>query len=196
MGINFLLGGFMSKPWAVVNHFREIEGIHAASGMLLGLGILMTLLGFGAICYSVLATIASVSLLGFFLLSSGVAYLIHTFWVKQWKGVFVSLLLATFLVVLGILCIVSPLEVSMALTLLIGAFFFVSGIMRIVSAIIIRFESWGWYALNGVVALILGMLILSGWPASGLWIIGLFVGIDILFAGLSWIFLAHTLIRS
>jgi uncharacterized membrane protein HdeD (DUF308 family) len=79
--------------------------------------------------------------------------------------------------------------------LLIGAFFLVAGIVRILSAMFLRFERWGLYFLNGFVSLILGILIFAGWPASGLWVIGLFVGIDIFLAGISWIFLAHSLVR-
>lgn len=185
----------MTKSCASVDHFHEIEGIRSGSKMFLGLGVLMTLLGFGAICYSTFATIASVVLLGGLLLSAGIAHLIHALWVLQWKGFFVSLLQASFLGVLGAFCVFSPINASLALTMLICAFFFVSGIVRILSALFLRFDRWGWYFLNGLLSLVLGFLIFSGWPVSALWVIGLFVGIDIMFAGLSWIFFANSLVR-
>jgi uncharacterized membrane protein HdeD (DUF308 family) len=43
-----------------------------------------------------------------------------------------------------------------------------------------------------VVDLVLGFLILNGWPDSSLWVIGLFVGIDLFFHGWSWVILALT----
>jgi uncharacterized membrane protein HdeD (DUF308 family) len=36
----------------------------------------------------------------------------------------------------------------------------------------------------------MGFLLLAQWPASGLWVIGLFVGIDLIFRGWTWIRLA------
>jgi len=53
---------------------------------------------------------------------------------------------------------------------------------------------WNWQvALDGAIAFVLGILILSRWPASGLWVIGLFVGIDLLFYGGVWISFALSL---
>ncbi len=184
----------MSKPCAVVDQFYEIDEIRTGSTPFLGLGVLMTLLGFGAICYSTFTTIASVVLLGGILLSAGIAHLIHSFWVRQWKGVFISLVAAIFLGILGLICVFMPLEASMAITLLTGVFFLVSGMVRMVSALFLRFDRWGWYFVNGFISLFLGGLIFAGWPVSALWVIGLFVGIDIFFAGLTWIFFAHSLI--
>jgi uncharacterized membrane protein HdeD (DUF308 family) len=49
---------------------------------------------------------------------------------------------------------------------------------------------WGWHALNGVITSVLGLLILGQWPVSGLWGIGLSVGIDLVFYGWAWVALA------
>ena len=50
-------------------------------------------------------------------------------------------------------------------------------------------SGWGWVVLNGVISVILGAAIWRQWPLSGLWVIGLFVGIEMLFSGLSWVML-------
>ena len=42
---------------------------------------------------------------------------------------------------------------------------------------------WGWQVADGLVTLALGLLVLAEWPGSGLWVIGLFVGIDLIFYG-------------
>ena len=47
--------------------------------------------------------------------------------------------------------------------------------------------------LNGVISLALGIMIWRQWPESSLWVIGIFVGIDMLFNGWSLIMLALTL---
>ena len=49
---------------------------------------------------------------------------------------------------------------------------------------------WGWHALNGFITFVLGVLVLAQWPVSGLWAIGLFIGIDLIFFGLAWVALA------
>jgi uncharacterized membrane protein HdeD (DUF308 family) len=74
--------------------------------------------------------------------------------------------------------------------LIIAIFLIVSGIFRIVFAVSERFTGWGWVLLNGVVTLFLGMMIYKQWPASGLWVIGIFIGIDLIFNGWAWIMLS------
>ena len=76
------------------------------------------------------------------------------------------------------------------MTLIIAIFLIISGIFRIVSALSERFTGWGWVLLNGGVSLLLGLLIYKQWPLSGLWVIGLFVGIDLIFNGWAWIMLS------
>src|SRR5271156_6104296 len=49
---------------------------------------------------------------------------------------------------------------------------------------------WGWQAADGIITFVLGLLVLAQWPASGLWVIGLFIGIDLIFYGGAWIALA------
>jgi len=74
--------------------------------------------------------------------------------------------------------------------LVLAAAFMVGGLFRIVSAAADRFHGWGWVLLNGVITLVLGVMIWREWPESALRVIGLFVGIDMLFAGWSWIMMA------
>lgn len=53
-----------------------------------------------------------------------------------------------------------------------------------------QLPGWGWQAMNGVITLVLGILVLAQWPVSGLWAIGLLVGIDLTFYGWAWVALA------
>ncbi|MGC8642883.1 MAG: HdeD family acid-resistance protein, partial [Isosphaeraceae bacterium] len=66
----------------------------------------------------------------------------------------------------------------------------VGGVCRIVGSLVHRFPHWGWICAGGVLNLILGTLIWQQWPLSGFWVIGLFVGIDMIFNGWTWIMLA------
>jgi uncharacterized membrane protein HdeD (DUF308 family) len=78
-----------------------------------------------------------------------------------------------------------------------GASLVVSGIMRIILAFSMKRETpWIWVALSGVITLLLGVLILLRWPVSSLYILGLFLGIDLIMAGASWIGLGLGLRRA
>jgi uncharacterized membrane protein HdeD (DUF308 family) len=76
------------------------------------------------------------------------------------------------------------------LTMFMAMFFLVGGLFQVVGSIAVALPGWGWQVADGLITMVLGLLILSGWPASGLWVIGLFIGIDLIFYGLAWIALA------
>ena len=46
---------------------------------------------------------------------------------------------------------------------------------------------WGWIALSGVITLLLGALIVFRWPVSSLYALGIFLGVDLIIAGVSWL---------
>jgi uncharacterized membrane protein HdeD (DUF308 family) len=79
---------------------------------------------------------------------------------------------------------------ALVLTLIMAIYFMVIGILRIISALAMRFPSWGWVLFSGVITFILGIMIKSQWPATGLWVIGLFIGIDMIFSGWSYVMLS------
>jgi uncharacterized membrane protein HdeD (DUF308 family) len=92
--------------------------------------------------------------------------------------------------VLGVLLLRRPLASASAFTLMLAAAFLVSGLFRIIVALSERFHGWGWVLVNGIVTLVLGILIWQEWPEASYWVIGLFVGIEMLFAGWSWVMVA------
>ena len=84
----------------------------------------------------------------------------------------------------------------MVLTLLLGAALVASGIMRIILGFSMTGGTpWIWVVLSGIVTLLVGLIILSHWPVSSLFVLGLFLGIDLVFAGASWIAIGWALKR-
>ena len=148
-------------------------------------GMAFVMLGALALAFSVMTTLASVFVLGWILAFAGIFEAVHAFKLPRWSGVLSELLAAILYVVVGVLMIVRPAAGALSLTLLIGAFFLVGGIFRIVAAAVMRPPNWGWLLVSGIVTLLLGLLIVAEWPASGLWIIGMFLGIDLIFSGIS-----------
>jgi uncharacterized membrane protein HdeD (DUF308 family) len=156
------------------------------------LGIAMVVLGLIAVSYSCIMTVtmAATVLFGFFLLASGIGEIIHSFWVGRWSGMLLHLLIGILYTFTGFIVIDQPVEAAVQLTLLIAIFLMVTGIFRIVFAVSERFSGSGWVMLNGAVTFILGLMIYKQWPDSSLWVIGLFIGIDLIFNGISWIMLS------
>jgi uncharacterized membrane protein HdeD (DUF308 family) len=171
-------------------HLPDIQEIAQHWKWFLGLGIVSIILGTFALGSSVLVTLASVVLFGWILLLMGGIEVGHAFWQRQWGGFFLHLVNGILSIVVGFLLATSPGASAVVLTLLLAMFFMAAGLFRICTALMMRFPSWGWRLLNGVVTLILGILIWNQWPLSGMWVIGLFVGIDLIFSGWSSVMLA------
>ena len=108
-------------------------------------------------------------------------------------GFFHHLLGAILFGVTGLLLVTRPLISAEALTFAIAIFFLIGGLFELVGSFVVAPPGWGWQAADGVITIILGALVLAQWPASGLWVIGLFLGIDLIFYGLAWIALALAL---
>jgi uncharacterized membrane protein HdeD (DUF308 family) len=159
-------------------------------GWFLLFGICLVLLGALAIVRSVAATVVSMLFFGWLLLIAAGIEIVQAVMVGKWAGLFQHWLSAALFGVLGALIVWRPVVTAEILTLLIGAFFLVAGIFQLVTPFVISLPEWGWHALNGLITLVLGVLILAQWPVSGLWVIGLFLGIELIFYGGAWIAVA------
>lgn len=152
----------------------------------LAMGIVMLALGAAAVTFPFFATLAVALLVGWILAISGVTGIVHAFGIKHWKGFLFSLLGALLSLAVGMVLLFYPLTGMLSLTLLIATFFLASGMLRILLALRLRpADHWGWLLSSGALALVIGALILSQWPQASGWVIGVLVGIDLVFAG--WI---------
>jgi len=170
--------------------FREISGIGKHWGWFLTLGILLVALGVIAIGAATYTTVFSVFLFGVLLLTGGIVQVIQSFLSRHSNGLFLALLLGVLYIVTGFLCVAKPAAMAVGLTLWIAAFCFIAGLYRMINSAALRFDHWGWVFFNGLVTFILGILIFADWPLSGLWVIGLFVGIDMILSGWSCVLLS------
>jgi uncharacterized membrane protein HdeD (DUF308 family) len=159
-------------------------------GWFLVFGIGLAILGVVAIVRSVAATVVSMLFFGWLLLIAAGIEVAQTIMVGQWAAMFQHLVAAVLFGVVGFLIIWRPVVSAEILTLLMGAFFLATGLFQIVAPAITSLPDWGWHVLNGIIALLLGVLVLAQWPVTGLWVIGTFVGIELLFYGIAWIALA------
>jgi uncharacterized membrane protein HdeD (DUF308 family) len=156
------------------------------------LGVVSIVVGMLAIGSAFTVTLASVVILGVLLLIAGASEVIHAIMVRNLRGFAMHLLAAALYLIAGLFMLEDPIRAATVLTLLIAASFLVGGALRVIFSLVDRFPAWQWVLLNGVIDLLLGVLIWNGWPESSFWVIGLFVGIDLLFHGWSWVILALT----
>jgi uncharacterized membrane protein HdeD (DUF308 family) len=170
--------------------FSAIKTVHDHWQWFLFSGIALIILGIFAVGAATLTSFVTIFFLGALLLIGGITKLIYAFWARKWTGFFLTLLVGILYVVTGFLCLTKPVAALAALTLVIGSLFVVTGIFKIVASVVARFEQWGWILFSGIVSLILGIIVLTEWPLASLWVIGLFVGIDLIVYGWTWVLLA------
>src|SRR5208283_2807360 len=127
---------------------------------------------------------------GWFLVFGIIIEFVHAFMVGNWAGFFLHLLVAIMFGIVGVMMVAKPLISAEAVTFIMSIFFLIGGLYQLISTLWTHLQGWGWHALNGILAIILGGLLLAQWPVSGLWVIGLFIGIDLIFYGCAWIALA------
>ena len=152
----------------------------------------MMVLGFLAVALPIIATLAIEILVGWLFFVAGIFRALSVWRSRRAPGFAWSLLAAVLSIVLGLILIFRPLAGVLTLTMVLVAFFIVEGIASIVGAIEHRrhLRSWGWVLFSGIVDLLLAYLIWHGWPSSAGWAIGLLVGVNMLFLGLSLIMTA------
>ena len=158
------------------------HAIKKDSTMLLILGVLTVILGVFAMMAPGMTGMTVAVMIGMLLIIAGIARTIFAFKAKSWgKGILVFLLgLLTLLV--GAYMIFRPGVALASLTLFLAAYFIVDGIFEIIEAFDLKpIDGWGWMLFGGIVSILLGFMIWRQWPISGIWAIGILVGIKLIF---------------
>ncbi len=181
-----MIAGF---PYFVSLDAEEVKHLRKSGGWFLALGIILILLGTLAISYPFLGTLAAVTFFGFMLLCAAGAEVASALWARRWGGFVLHLLMGLLYLFVGAFFLERPTETAAAFTLMLAVIFLTSGLFRVVVALTQRFSGWGWTILSGLVGIVLGIMIWRQWPATAYWVIGTFVGIEMLFNGVSWVML-------
>ena len=162
--------------------------LRAKWGWIVALGVVYILAGLWALQSVLLATVASVFVVGLMMCVAGIAEIINGFQMKSWGRFLLWVLLGLLYVVAGLLTFENPLLAASLLTLMLGVALIVSGVMRIVLAMSMgQGTPWIWVVLSGLITLLLGGIIVAHWPVSSLYVLGIFLGVDLVFAGVSYV---------
>jgi uncharacterized membrane protein HdeD (DUF308 family) len=166
--------------------------IHAHWKLFLAQGIVMIVLGVLAVALPNLATLAVEIFVGWLFFVGGIFRTASVWHSRQAPSFVWSMLTAILSIVLGLILVLRPLAGVLTLTMVLVAFFIIEGIASIIGAVEHRqhLRSWGWVLFSGIIDLVLAYLIWAGWPSSASWAIGLLVGINMLFLGLSLVMTA------
>jgi uncharacterized membrane protein HdeD (DUF308 family) len=161
----------------------RVEKRHRHRALFLALGVWLMALGTLGTLAAGLFTLASILVFGSILIIAGIAVAIHAFWAKEWNGFFLQLLSGLFYLVAGWILAARPGLSAITLTLIIAISLVVQGAFRIGAALSTPVDSRGSLLMSGIVTLGLGLMIWNEWPFSGLWVIGIFTGLDMIFYG-------------
>lgn len=159
-------------------------------GALIGMGVLFIALGMIGVAGQTLFSFVSVNVLGAFLVLGGAVQLAHAMKSSGWKSVSIQVILAILYIAAGLYTWAFPIPALEAITLWLAAIFFVTGGLRLISAFQHRhFREWFWLVLSSAISILMGVLIMSGYPESSLWLPGLLIAIELLLQGWSLLFL-------
>ena len=151
------------------------------------LGIVMIAAGFLVLGDVVLVTVISTIFIGWVAIFTGAFEVIHAFWTKGWGGFLWQVLLGVLYIALGAVVVSQPVASALILTYVLGLLLLISGFVRI----LLGFSHWkdaGWIMLlSGAFGVLAGLVILTGFPMTGLWVLGFLLGVDLLSHGIGWL---------
>ena len=163
---------------------------------ILGLGILFVILGSIGLSMAIGLTIISMLFFAALLIIAGISHIFEVFKDREWKGMIWHAFIAILYIIGGCVVAYDPILASSFVTAILAGILIILGATRIIMAIALRHSSgWGWLLLAGLAAIVLGVLIMMQWPFSALWVIGMFIAIELLITGWTYIFIAFSLPR-
>jgi uncharacterized membrane protein HdeD (DUF308 family) len=168
-----------------IDQQEEVVGaMKKGGGWLIFLGVLTVLFGMIAIGSPYMMGAAVTIVVGALLVVNGVFQVVHGFGVPGWKGKTFTILVGVLTVIGGAMILSRPMFGLSLLTMILAIYFVMEGVMTMMMAFQLKPEKgWGWAMFSGVVSLLLGVLIWMQWPVSGLWAIGILVGVRMLMSG-------------
>ena len=165
-----------------------VEPLRAKWGWIVALGVIYVIVGIIALGSVIAATAASVFVVGIMMVIAGAVEVVNAFQIKTWGKFLFWVALGVLYIIAGFVAFENPLLTAAVLTLLLGAALVASGIVRIILAFSMQQGTpWIWVVVSGIVTLLVGLIILAHWPISSLFVLGIFLGVDLVFAGASWI---------
>jgi uncharacterized membrane protein HdeD (DUF308 family) len=152
---------------------------------MLATGLLLVIVGLCFLLVPLLTTFAAGVAAGILLIAAGAAQLLDATSGRA-EGWVWGAAMGVLAGLAGVLLLVDPVGGMIGFTLLMACYLLITGALKAVLASAWSpVPGWGWMLCNGAISMLLALLILSGWPGTGLWTVGVFLGVDVLLAGFS-----------
>ncbi len=169
-------------PALAIAHFRRKWGWVVALGALFIVGGLFALFNVFA------ATIVAIIYIAAAMVVAGGWEIITAFQIRPWGRAALLGAIGLLTLLAGIAAARFPLLAAVSFTALIGGLLIACGVTKLALAYHLRhLARWELIALGGGLSLVLGVMILAEWPTSGLYVLGLFLGVNLLFEGVGWV---------
>ena len=167
---------------------EAIERLRGKWAAITAFGVLLVVLGFAALFFSLIATIVTVTLNGVLFLIAGGAEIGIGMHSRTWGRFFLWVIGGLLYIAIGLLCIVNPILASVALTLVLGAALIAAGLVRAFLAFQLPADQpRALVFLAAAVTILLGLIIVSHWPLDSIYVLGTLLGVDLLFHGVGWV---------
>ena len=167
---------------------EAIERLRGKWAAITAFGVLLVVLGFAALFFSLIATIVTVTLNGVLFLIAGAAEVGIGMHSRTWGRFFLWVIGGLLYIAIGLLCIVNPILASVALTLVLGAALIAAGLVRAFLAFQLPADQpRALVFLAAAVTILLGLIIVSHWPLDSIYVLGTLLGVDLLFHGVGWV---------
>jgi len=164
-------------------------------GWMLTGGILTTLIGMFLLVYPAAATVGVTLFLGWLMIAAGVVGFVVAIMNREDGGMWTGMLLGAIAAIAGALIAFNVLAGAMTLTFLFTLWLLADGIVGTVLSIVRRSPGWGWWLTSSLISLLLGIMLISAWPTSSIWLIGIYAGITFIFRGMMLTFLSFEVRR-
>jgi len=160
-------------------------------------GILMALAGIVALIYPFVSTVALVLVLGWLLILSGIVQGISLIGAQNVPNFWLQLVSVVLSIIVGVLFLRRPGEAVVTLTLLLIVFFMVEGFAKLIFSLTIRpLPNWGWVFASGIIGILLSFYLLANVTTAAVWLLGVLLGILLIFEGVALSSLAWQVRRS
>ncbi|KFA58098.1 hypothetical protein GAPWKB11_1826 [Gilliamella apicola] len=178
----------------MISNENNVYNLKERSNWFILVGVILIILGSLALSYQFMATVFSVYFIGSLILIAGIAQALHSFRIKGFGQSALWAVMGILYIFIGLMSFFQPVAISSALTLVISFLLIMSGFTQIFAAMNNRnLPRWGWILTSGIITLILGFMIIAGWPYDSLWVLGMFLGIDLIFQGWAYVAIGFAL---
>lgn len=165
-----------------------VQQLHDKWGAIVAFGASLIVLGAIAVMFAWPATNATVIVNGVVFLIAGAAEIGIGAHSQAWSRFFLWVIGGVLYLFIGLVCIFDSGFASVILTLVLGASLIAAGVVRLYLAFQLPAEQPRMLVfVAGAVTILLGLIIVTHWPADLIWVLGTLLGLDLIFSGAGWV---------